>query len=84
MTGRKGETYIQYNGVPGLIFDVLETYFGEWHNRDQIIVAVQRMKPEAKTNTIQRGLYRLAARALIEHTIDHEGRAEFRVSHRSY
>jgi hypothetical protein len=84
MTGRKGETYVQYNGVPGLIFDVLETYFGEWHNQDQIIVAVQRMRPEAQVNTIRRGLYRLAGRELIEHSIDHNGRAEFRVNQRSY
>ncbi len=53
-------------GVPALIVDILETHTTRRFSHDQIVLEVQRLRPDATDNTIRVATLRLARRDHID------------------
>ena len=53
-------------GVPALIVDILETHTARRFSHDQIVLEVQRLRPDASDNTIRVATLRLARRHRID------------------
>ena len=53
-------------GVPALIVDILETHTTRRFTHDQIVLEVQRLRPDASDNTIRVATLRLARHDRID------------------
>ena len=61
-------------GIPYLIIDILETYFGRWFTIDQLCDEVQRVRPASNREHVRREIARIA----------HTGAAETRKRYAEY
>ncbi|KKL12027.1 hypothetical protein LCGC14_2539880 [marine sediment metagenome] len=74
-------------GVPATIFDILETHTTRRFTHDQIVLEVQRLRPDATDNTIRVATLRLARRHRIDRSYGPERGtliAYFSLSERDY
>ena len=74
-------------GVPALIVDILETHTARRFTHDQIVLEVQRLRPDASDNTIRVATLRLARHGRIDRSYGPERGtlvAYFSLSHRAY
>lgn len=64
MNAKRGQ--LMETGVPALIVDILQTHTGQQFSHEQIVMEVQRLRPDATDNTIRVATLRLARRHRIE------------------
>lgn len=67
-----------------LIYDILETNFGDWFTIRQITSQVQLLRPDASRDTVNRIVWRLTRKDIIEIDRDEKKGTRFRVAWRDY
>jgi len=77
----------QEGSIPALIFDILETWCGDWLTIEQLTIETQRIRPDTNPTTINRNVWRLARAGRIQYETQGRGPgsfARFQVTDRAY